>query len=326
MAKPTETQVHQDAALTSIARAFGQDEYIARRILPSAAVEKESDVIYLFDRSRFRQANAGPVAGDAPTNQVDYGLSTTKYFADEYRLMQFVPDRVIDNADAVLDPLAAAAENVTERLLITEERALASYMNATTHFTGRNVALSGSNQWHQFGESQYGKVFGGSGSGLSDPLKDIEDARAAVHDAIGKDPNVFACSRAVWQSLKNHPDVLYGLFGSNARGALTREQFAALIEVEEVLIAGALYNAAVEGASDNMSQIYGKHAWLVYRAPRPSPRTMSWGYTLIPRNGQRITERWRVNDPPGVMVRVRDKRAQKVITPEAAYMIGNAVA
>jgi hypothetical protein len=62
---------------------------------------------------------------------------------------------------------------------------------------------------------------------------------------------------------------------------VTTDILASLFEVDRVLVASAIKNTAVEGATASFSFVQGKNAWLGYVNPSPSLMQPSAGYTFM---------------------------------------------
>jgi hypothetical protein len=64
------------------------------------------------------------------------------------------------------------------------------------------------------------------------------------------------------------------------RGVVTADMLAGLFEVDEYLVARAVLNSAIEGATEATDYVVAKNALLAYRAPNPGLMVPSAGYTF----------------------------------------------
>src|SRR5262245_52989247 len=106
MASPTPSDVHVNAALSSISVAFMQDqsEFIADRVFPAVPVAKQSDRYFTYDKGNWFRAKAQKRA--PATESVGSGFTldnTPNYFADVYAFHKDVDDDTRSNADAAID-------------------------------------------------------------------------------------------------------------------------------------------------------------------------------------------------------------------------------
>lgn len=317
MSKPTVNQIHVDPLLTELSVAYQNDDYVARQIMPTMAVSKKSGIYYVYDKSQFRPTDDERAPGNR-ANRVEFGMTQATYGPlVEHALEDGVPDEVADEYPSREQAYEDATENIRDRLLVNEESSLATYMANTANLTS-NTTLSGTSQWSDYGNS--------------DPISVIETARNTVRTNIMKRPNTLLLSDPVYQKLRHHPDLLER-FKYSERGVLTKDHLAALFEVDKVIVAAAMYNSAAEGATDSMADLWGKHAWLIYVNPRPSRRSVSFGYTMqmtTMRNGQAVpnftAERWYQGPEKTTFIRVLGNYDQHVVAAGSAYLIKNAVA
>ena len=90
------------------------------------------------------------------------------------------------------------------------------------------------------------------------------------------------CSASVWNAIKNNTNVTARITGAQQLGdsLVTPAQFASLIEVDEVIVAGAVRNTAAEGQAATMAFVWANNALLQYKAPNPGRKTLAVGYTF----------------------------------------------
>lgn len=300
---PTLRDVAADAVLTNVAVKYTNEAYIADQILPIFPVKKQNGKYYVYDAENLRPVKTlRAIGGEA--NEVDYGVSLSgTYGCDDNALKEFIPEEIQDQADQPIDPLIDATENVTERILIGKETALATNMASTSVLTNYTT-LSGTDRWDDYTNS--------------DPIGDVKTAKTAVHAKIFREPNVLVLQKQVYDVLLDHPDVIERIKYSQL-GVASPELLARLFGVEKVIVASAGYNAVDEGVADSLSYIWGKHAFLVYVAPTVRAKQITFGYTFTYQS--RVTERWTDGDKKGTYVRVHENYDQKFVTVNAAYAL-----
>lgn len=303
----TRTDVVVDPVLSNVSKAYQNEMYVADMLLPGFKVAKEAGKYYQYDKAKFRRNTTKRAAG-AKANEVEYGLSTASFTTEDHALKEKTPWEIIRQADSALNPEMDAAENVTEQLLIDKEVGLATSMADTAILTA-NTTLSGTSQWSDFTNS--------------DPIGDIRAGVVVVQKAIGRKPNTLVLGKEVYDKLIDHPDIVERVKYSLG-AAVTPELLARIFDVGRVLIAEAIYNTATEGASDSMSYIWGKHAWLIYITPAPRLRSITLGFTF--KYEDRKVKKWDDEDAEARFVRVNENYVQKFVAVEAAYLIKNAVA
>lgn len=303
----TITQVVVDPVLSNISKAYSNEMYVTPLVLPTFKVAKQRGKYYIYDKSKFRRNSTKRAAG-AKANEVEYGLSTASFEAEDHALKEKVPWEIIDQADAALAPESDAAESVTEQLMIDAEIALATSMAATATIT-QNTTLAGTDQWSDYTNS--------------DPIGDVLTARQTVQKAIGRKPNTMLLSQEVFDTLCEHPAVLEKIKYSQL-GTATEELLARLFKVEKVIVASAIYETATEGATSSTGYIWGKHCWLLYVAPNARLRSVTFGFTF--KYKDKKVKKWDDEDAESRYVRINDNYVQKFVATEACYLIKNATA
>lgn len=305
---PSLRDVVQDPMLTNVSVKFQNEDYIAEILMPSFPVKTQNGKYYRYKANHFRPSDTLRAPGSG-ANEVDFEMDTKGTFhCDDNALKEFVPVELQEQADSAIDPLIDATENVTEKIQIGKEQALATVM-ANTSILTNYTTLSGTDQWSDYTNS--------------DPMDDIKTAKSAVHAAIFREPNVLVLQKQVYDKLLDHPDIVERIKYSQL-GVASPELLARLFGVDKVVIAGAGYNSATEGQDDSMSYIWGKHAWLLYVAPTKRLKQITFGWTFHYKN--RMTEKWTEGDRKGTYVRVAENYDQKLVSASAAYLLKNAIA
>lgn len=306
--KPTLQDIRFDPILSNVSVAYKNAKYIAELILPIVGVKTKTGSFYKFDKSKFRKVPTLRGAG-ASAREVGYGLSkSTAYVSKDHALKELVPNEFKDEAESPLSPEMDASENVTERLLIEKEYDLAAYMANTGNLTN-NTTLAGTDQWSDYANS--------------DPIDDVEVGIESVRSKIFLPANTLILGQQVYNKIKHHPDIIERVKYSGF-GKVTADILAELFDVDRVIIGAAGRNTAVEGQTDSLDYIWGKHAWLAYITPRPAKNSVSFGYHFQYR--KRKSDKWYDEDREGTFVRVHDHYTREIITVDAAYLIKNAVA
>jgi hypothetical protein len=262
MARPLPGDVHVDGVLTRISIAYSNPEYIAGQIFPVVPVENQSGYYFVFDKGPwFRMIDTLRAPGTRAI-RADYTLTTGTFFCDVYAVAKGIPDETRQNASAPLRPDVDATRFITDQLLRSLERRVASLVTTAAYWA---YSTSPTTQWS---------------SSTSDPISDIETARNAIVQAIGRMPNTMVMSYDVWRHLKSHPDLMDRLKYTNPTGVITVEQARTLFGVDRLLIGNAVYDAAKEGQSASHAYIWGDGVWLGYVPNSPGLMEPAAGYVF----------------------------------------------
>lgn len=306
--KSTLRDVSTDPVLSNVAIDYKNPTYISEMILPVMTTQKQTGKYYVYSKDKFRTEFIKRAAG-APAVEVEpVNYSTSTYFCEDYAMKDIVPMEIEDQADAPIDAQKDTTEGLMEKLMIGKEYALSTYMASTSNIT-QNTTLSGTSQWSDYENS--------------DPFTDIQTAKATVHASIFIDPNTLVMGKQVYNKLQQHPDIIDRIKYSQL-GASTKDLMARLFDVEQLLVGAAGYNSAIEGQTDSMAYIWGKHAWLVYVNRGSNLKAVTFGWTI--KYKQQEVEKWWDRDRKGTYIRVHEYYDQVYAVPTAAYLIKNAVA
>lgn len=316
MSQPTKGMVHINRPLTNISVAFMQDanEYVADRVFPRVPVNKQSDSYFVYDKEAFARAIAADRSGATESVGGGYEIATATYSCRQKSFHKDVPSDVAANSDEPLDAFRDATEFVTRAMLLKREADFAASFFTTGIWTN-GATLAGATQWSD---------------PSSNPIDAVKAAVRTVQAACLVKPNKLVVGPQVFDALSEHPDIVDRYKYTNAN-TLTREMIAQMLGVDEILVGEGVQVTSVEGQTTTTGYIFGKHALLVYAAPRPSLLMPSGGYNFTWKAygndyGARIRRfpMTHLNDAE----RIEGDMAydSKVVAPDAGYFFNNAVA
>lgn len=310
---PTTQQVHIDVGLSDASIRFRNGKFVAEDFLRAKPVDKISDKIWVYGKENFDLVNDLRAPGTRGA-ETDWSLSTIAYLTDEHSQTGKIPDQNRTNADPPLSLEIDTTEHETEKIQLRLEYDTATiFTNSAYYDSALYSDLSGAGliQWSDPN---------------SDPVGDIEAAKALVLEACGTEPNVMLLGHKVKIALKNHPKIIervkYG--GMGFAGKVTDAMLAELFDLDEILDAKGVYNnTAVEGAGPK-AYIWGNNAILAVRPAAIGLKTLALG-AIVRLRGYRLTETWYQQPESSTFVRVRDHYQPFSISKLAGYLFGNAV-
>jgi hypothetical protein len=273
MPQPNINSVHVDAILTNISVAYlqNQDNFIADKVFPVIPVDKKSDKFFTYTKNDWFRDEAQRRAGGTESAGGGYGLSTGSYSADVFAFHKDVDDQTLYNADAPLNPLREATEFVTRRLMLRKEIQWNTDFFAGSIWANDYDGVSGTpttnevKQWSDYA--------------ASDPIDDIEDAKAGILSTTGMEANTLVLGYDVFRALKNHPDIVDRIKYTSSQ-TVTADMLAAMFDVPRVIISKAVKATNNEGATGAYAFTSGKKALLCHVAPTPGLLTPSAGYSF----------------------------------------------
>lgn len=307
---PTGQDVYVDPQLTDISIKYKNDTFVADTLFPVLNVAKKTGFYFVYDKQNLRAHNSER-SGVARANRVDYSLIKTPYGPlVEHSLEVPIEYDVLSMYEDPLDPRTDATETVTEMILIEKEVKIATLLGDTTQVT-QNQTNAGTSQWNDYGNSN--------------PFQDIWAAINVIKKFGIKPANTLVFGQDVWIQIVNHPDFLDRIKYSEL-GKVTSENIKMLFPgIENVVIASAVQNTAVQGQTDSLAYIWGKNCQVMYVTPSPAIRQVTAGYTLTLDGGRKV-ENWDEMQVKAEFVRATDYYQQKLVAPEAVYLIKAAVA
>lgn len=284
MSKLTVRDVHVDQPLTNFSIGYMPGGFVAERIAKPMRVNKESDKYYIWDKdSAFRvQANGKFSLRADKTNakEVDFGLSTATYQAEEYALKILVSDREKDNADSVLRLRESKLRRLQNLLYLEEEIRVASLLTDSANWNPSHTDTP-SVKWDAASDVKI--------------EKNIDDAKEVVRKAIGVEPNTIVIPAAVAKVAKRDSSIRE-LIKYTQNNLLVNGDLPPTMFNMNVIIPGATYTTALEGATATYLDVYGDSVVLLYISPGTEASMETPDAIKIFRSKEWEVRSWRVDE------------------------------
>jgi hypothetical protein len=301
-----------DPALTAIAIAYKNANYIADQVLPRIMVAKQEFTFLKYATEQNFNIPETRVGRRSKPNEVSLTAEEVTDSTNDEALDGGVPNSDIDNADARYDPLGIEVAFLQELIALAREaRAAGLVFDVDTYAAGLKATLAGDTQFNDV-----------------DNKTVIATINAAL-DAPLVRPNQMVFGQYGWTQFRQLPEIVEACLGTGAtRGNATREQVAALFEVDEVLVGAARANSAKRGQAANLTRLWGKHLALTHKAPVPDAKgAVTFGGTF--QFGGRVAGQWEdknIGMRGGVAVRTGESVKERVIASQAGYFFEDAFA
>lgn len=253
MSKITVRDVHVDQPLTNLSIGYHPSGLIAEIVAPPMKVNKESDKYYVWDRSSaYRVSATGTMslrADKTEAREVDFGLSTSTYTAEEYALKILVSDREKGNADSVLRLREAKVRRLQDLLLLEEEIRVATLLTTSGNWDSAHTGTV-SVKW----DAASAVVI----------EKNIDTAKEVVRKAIGVNPTHIIIPSAVAKVVKRD-STIRDLVKYTHADLLVDGDLPPKLFGMTVVIPGATYTSSIEGASSiTYSDVWSDNVLLLY--------------------------------------------------------------
>jgi len=279
----------------------GPSQWIADYVAPRIAVPEKTGYLPRFGRKNQKDliAKASPFA---PSNKVDYDISTTAFECEVYRLRGDLPYEleVFDNTGLL--KASSLALSVAENMQIVREREIATMLVDTSASVTAQTAPT--TRWDATG---------------GDPAKDVATAIGTVDDAINRIPQYGLCTRDVGLFLRRHVASLRAGGGSASMASL--EEVASFLGLKELRMMRAGYDSTAPGVTSSGAKVMAANKfWVFYKPDNMGMFAPSWASTPMV-NALSNSRSWNINDPQGMAVEVRDCRDLVVVDMTACVYI-----
>lgn len=314
-----------DPILTAIAVGYRNPgmALIADRVLPRVGVYQET---FKWTEYPLKEGFTVPdttIGRRGQPNVLEFTGTTREGATTDQGLDTDIPYTDIDAATrareaglTIIDPERRAAMELSNLVSLRREARVAAVVQDTNNFSaGRKVTLAAGDQFSSFA--------------TSDPYAVIDNG---MNGTLIYRPNTIAMGRVVWNVIKRHPKLIKAVKNDNGEGAITRQQFADLFEInpDRLLIGEGWINTANKGQAANLQQIWGKHIELLWIDPAKGAtddNSITWGMTA--ELGGKVSGSW--DDPKiglkgGKWVRVGEQVNEIVVAKDVGYQIRDAVA
>ncbi|MCL6583046.1 MAG: hypothetical protein K6U11_05335 [bacterium] len=294
MGQPDVRSLLVSGPLANVSLCYRNRAYIADRVFPIIDSPSPETRIGRYLKSDWFRDEAAIRAPGTRSARGGYKIDTVAIKATEYAFAKEVTEEdrqlaTLPNTPP-LQPEQDAIEFCTMKIDLKKERRVAEVV-----FTSTWSDLPG-------GEDAQGRWAAGAGNTF---IRDVETAIDRIESNTGFRPNALMLSSNTLKELKMETTVLERIKYTQ-RGIISAELIAALFDLDEVLIGGAIYSGAQEkkdGSDFTAARIWEKNAgkgaaFLFYRPGVPGLKTPSAGYqvrVLYPSGLARSTRVW--NEP-----------------------------
>lgn len=299
--------------LTAIAIAYRNPDIalIGDAVLPRTPTDQEFKWLN-YDLAQGFTVPDTRVGRKSAPGEVEFSATEVQDKVEDHGLDDLVPNEDIDADNQGVDPLGTATMYLTNLVNLAREIRVANAVFNTASFAAGNQAtLSGTSQW--------------SDTANSDPVAAIGDAL----DVPVMRPNIAVFGQATWTKLRRHPKIVQAVKGTaQGAGIVSRQEFADLFELQDVLVGAGFVNQAKKGQAVSMSRVWGKHAAFIYRDRAAGPQAgVTFGFTAAWGNKIAGTiDEPKVGLTGSQRVRVGERVKEIVCATDLGYFFENAVA
>lgn len=309
MPQPVEYTV--DPLLTQIAKDYTNNAFIADRVAPRVNVESDYGYYYVY-RQEAKRLEDDLRTGLARANRVDYSMSLASFGPLLERSLEQGVTRKEKRVMGEEKALRRATENVTGKIMLRHEKAVADILQNASIIT-QTVTLSSTDKWSD-----------NTGSSTADPIDDVDTAFQTIMAKGIAGRKVLVMGHDAYATARRSKHLIGLLSTASLRTPLSLEQMKTVFEVDEIIVGEAMINTAKEGQADALSYVWEDNviAMIVADSDEPDLTTVNPMYTLQV-EGERVVDRW--DEPQAgrgtTFVRFTDYFEAKLVAAEACYLI-----
>ncbi len=217
--------------LSNVARGYQHEMAIWQYLFPPVPVSARGGKIITFGTEDFRAVNVRRAPG-GDTQRVQFGYHDKDFNLVQRALDGVLPDEIGQEAMQVgIDKAALTVRKTMETISLQIEIEAARLATTASNYTNK-VELDEAKRWDKEGV---------------DPTADIETAKEAVADAIGREPNTVIMGTNVWRALRRNETVRKEIRQTENAARVRTEQVANLFDVQQVVIARCRSQAKAKG-------------------------------------------------------------------------------
>lgn len=342
--------------LTNVARQYRPQGFIYDQIVAPQPVATNVGQYPVFNLAKFYTARGdAAVADDAATPLVDFEWGTEFYNCQDYRLRTRLTRKETLQANAALRLEITKTTGLLGIMALEREKRLANALRSEGNggkLTLAAVPVSGA-KWDEGTEGSPAKI-----------QSTLITAQQSVYKKTGLRPRTLVITEAIALAISQDPSVIKiiqylggtGFIESgNISGNPNLQAFGSTVLPKKlwgfdlVVADGVLENAAAEGATPSLSEVWGNTARLLYvnrTAPWGTPTIaysfrgrVTGGYTEplsqapgtvgnvsqlepAPISDQwTVVDRWQEPDPPAENIRAWECVDEHIVAPEAGVEI-----
>lgn len=260
-------QTQFSTTLTNVGLKYMQDpkNFQANKIFPLCPVTLLSSTFPTWDKSYWLKNEAQERVPGTESAGSAQGRGTDSYACKDYSFHEDVPQEYIDNDPVALNPQKSAVRRVTHKIMLQAEVDYVTNFFKTGVWTDANAPGT---KWD---------------AANSTPLLDIDGYKRTMASTTGFAPNKAVMGQKVYDVLKRHATITGTRFMSGKEvpnAQVSKEQLAAILEVDEVIVLAAIVDSAKYGAAAAVDFIAGNKFQLLHVTNNPSLEEPSAGYNF----------------------------------------------
>lgn len=300
--------------LSNVSNMLTFEDYVCEKVLPSKDSLQSTGILGAYGKGHLRIVNSliGGRGEAREAKPIVRDVSNT-YLIQSHGLIGYVTEDDYRNVEEPFDAEKDETMGVTTMLMNEKEKALADTLTDSAIVT-QTVTLSGTAQWSDYNNSN--------------PINNFKTAHLAVKAGCGRFPNAAIVPAAVARNLMWSPQILENLgYKQNRAGTLSFDEIAKAMGVTKLLVPDCMYNSAVEGQTDVLADIWGKHVVFYYAPETAGKYQISLGYYMKHPGMSKLVKKFSPEKSIGSTgIIVQDSYSFEIVDANCAYLLKSVIA
>lgn len=304
-------QFEIDPVLTAIAVAYKNPDYtlIADDVLPRVPVADRDFKWHSYDEAEMFTLPDTRVGRRSAPNRVELSGAERNASVQDYGIDVPLDKATEDQADARgYNVRGRATERATNIILLDREVRVARVVcNPANYHADQLMTLSGSSMFTDPG---------------SDPIGVVQQ----MIDGCWMRPNQLTFGQSAWAAFRRHPKVVAAIYrNAGTSGLATRQDVAALFEVQRVFVGEGRVNIAKPGLTPTLTRTWGNvvSGQFIDRTATPDVGGITFGMSA--EFGKRVAGTIQVDMglDGGTLTRSGERLVELVVARRAGFLVQN---
>jgi hypothetical protein len=320
----TITRYELSMPFTEFDLAMNRKKFIGQKVFTPRSVAIQSADVGRLKLEQLLSDRATKRAAGAGYGRDDFELDKYSYSTDEYGREAVMDDRQVAMYRDILDAESVYSGRAINAVLQEYERDCAAALYNTSTFTG-SMTSALTTHWSDHENAS--------------PIDDLLALKEQFVLNCGLDANALVINALQWEHLKNCAEVVDRVkYTAKATQEEMAAATAAVLGLDEILVAGGLRNSANQAQTRAISRIWSNlYSALIHKANDEDPQTPCIGRTFMwsgdgpgavgtDEELAIITEEYRDESVRGTVFRARNDREILPMYPQAGLLITNVLA
>ena len=254
-----------DPVMSDLSIGFKNDMYYWDKIAPDVSRTEKSGTYFEWTKDYWlRRAPGAARAPSAPYTRIGMGVTTGTYNTEERGFEEPVYDPIRASSQTPESLDVMATKHLTEVMQLELEKTVSNALWKTGVWA-TDKTLSGTGQWSDQ---------------TSDPIGDMDTAKRVVMRGTGTKPDTLFIGGVVWDTLKEHTQIIEKYKYSQA-AVLTEELVARALGVNKIYVMESVENTAQDGSTYSGADIWTDRGLLTKMQQSPGLMAPNGAYTFM---------------------------------------------